>query len=220
MKYYMSRLGEDLGSIAKKYGVVSWKYLYELNKEEIGDNPDLLKPGTRLKIPLWDSTGGDEMIAEKGGDPFAYTGGVRYRYPWVPMSVSVFSGDEGDVSAMEEIQYDSSKELTEAEYGKMLLENKADGNSEEKQSEDEDIEEMAIDEEKIGRKLLECEEETELLITISGSNQEVYKGTIMRGDEFEMLLPDTPKLDIGIKGFLIEINGKAHCHPDDSRQPN
>ncbi len=52
--------GEDLGSIAKDYGIVSWKFLYKENEEAVGENPDLLKPGTELKIPQWDATGGDE----------------------------------------------------------------------------------------------------------------------------------------------------------------
>jgi len=65
MKKYRVKENEDLGSIARKYALPSWKYLYELNKEAIGDNPDLLKPGTELKIPLWDSTTGDEKLKEK-----------------------------------------------------------------------------------------------------------------------------------------------------------
>ncbi len=86
---YTVKPGEDQGSIGRKYCVVSWKYLYELNKDAIGDNPDLLQPGTKLTIPMWDSTSGDERIRAKGADPFQYTGGLRYRYPWVPLSMSL-----------------------------------------------------------------------------------------------------------------------------------
>jgi|GEM_PF-3338815 len=89
MKKYRVKENEDLGSIARKYALPSWKYLYELNKDAIGDNPDLLKPGTELKIPMWDSTTGDEKLKEKEIDPYAVTGGLRYRYPWVPVSYSV-----------------------------------------------------------------------------------------------------------------------------------
>jgi hypothetical protein len=88
-KIYIIKPGEDLGIIAKKFRLPSWKYLYQLNKDKIGDNPDLLKAGTELTIPQWDSTSGDELIREKGADPMAYTGGLQYRYPWVPYSVSL-----------------------------------------------------------------------------------------------------------------------------------
>ncbi|MBD3420110.1 MAG: LysM peptidoglycan-binding domain-containing protein [Chitinivibrionales bacterium] len=94
MKKYRVKEAENLGSIAMKYGLPSWKYLYKINEDEIGDNPDLLKPGTELKIPAWDATSGDEKVAEKEADPFAWTGGLRYRYPWVPFSVTVVDREE------------------------------------------------------------------------------------------------------------------------------
>ena len=53
---YTVQQGDDLGLIAEKFGMPSWKYLYELNRDVIGDNPDLLKEGTELQIPQWDST--------------------------------------------------------------------------------------------------------------------------------------------------------------------
>ena len=87
-KKYKVKAGEDLGVIAKKFGLPSWKYLYLINRKTIGDNPDILKAGTELTIPLWDSTSGDEKIREKGADPFNYTGGLRYKYPWVPFSMT------------------------------------------------------------------------------------------------------------------------------------
>lgn len=104
MNKYTVKEGEDLGTIARKFGLVSWKYLYEINKEEIGDNPDLLKAGTRLEIPQWDTTSGDEKIEEKGASAFAYTGGMRYRYPWVAFSVSL-TDSEGE-NTLEEIPED------------------------------------------------------------------------------------------------------------------
>jgi len=103
---YTSQPNEDLGIIAQKFGMPSWKYLYELNKEKIGDNPDLLKSGTELDIPEWDTTSGDEKIAAKGVSPFAYTGGVSYRYPWVPFS---FTHKADDGKPIE--QYNPSKNL-------------------------------------------------------------------------------------------------------------
>jgi hypothetical protein len=94
MKKYTSKQNDDLGSIAARAGLPSWKYLYEINKSKIGDNPDLLKAGTELEIPEWDSTTGDEKIEAKGVSAFDYTGGAKYRYPWVPMSVSLVNKNE------------------------------------------------------------------------------------------------------------------------------
>jgi len=96
MKKYRAKKGETLGSIARKYALPSWKYLYELNKDAVGDNPDLLKPGTELKVPLWDSTSGDEKIEAKGVPLFPYVGGASYAYPWVPFSVTLVNRT-GDV---------------------------------------------------------------------------------------------------------------------------
>ena len=80
--------GEDLGKIAIDYGISSWKYLYEINKDVIGDNPDILKPGIKLKIPQWNDTQGDEEIEKKGARAFDYVNGLRYSYVWVPFSIS------------------------------------------------------------------------------------------------------------------------------------
>ena len=52
--------GETLSMLADMYNLASWKYLYSLNEDTVGDNPDLLKPGTELSIPQWDTTSGDE----------------------------------------------------------------------------------------------------------------------------------------------------------------
>jgi len=86
MKTYTSKPNEDLGSIARKFWLPSWKYLYEINKDVIGDNPDLLQPGTKLKIPQWDTTSGDEKIKDKDVDPRSYVNGNMYKYPWVAYS--------------------------------------------------------------------------------------------------------------------------------------
>ncbi len=45
--------GETLSSISKKYYDDIGKYMkiYEANKDLIGDNPDLIKPGQELIIP-------------------------------------------------------------------------------------------------------------------------------------------------------------------------
>ena len=80
--------GESLGGIAHKYGYPTWKHLYQINKEKIGDNPDLLKKGTELQLPEMHCTLGDELIAQKGAEPKNYAHGTSYRYPWVPFSVT------------------------------------------------------------------------------------------------------------------------------------
>ena len=45
--------GENLWAIAKKYyGTgAKWQKIYDANKNVIGDNPDLIKPGMNLTIP-------------------------------------------------------------------------------------------------------------------------------------------------------------------------
>jgi hypothetical protein len=86
---YVVKEIDDLGTIAQTFGIVSWKYLYEVNKDAIGDNPDLLEPGVELTIPAWNTTSGDEKIEAKGAKAFAYTGGMGYRYVWVAFSMSL-----------------------------------------------------------------------------------------------------------------------------------
>jgi len=45
--------GESLWAIAEQElgDGKRWKEIYEANKDVIGDNPDLIKPGQELKIP-------------------------------------------------------------------------------------------------------------------------------------------------------------------------
>lgn len=96
MKKYTAKPNEDLGSIARKFGIPSWKYLYQLNKDTIGDNPDLLKPGTVLDMPEWDSTSGDEKLKAKEIEPEQWTGSAGWRYPWVALSVTL-TKESGEV---------------------------------------------------------------------------------------------------------------------------
>ena len=49
MKEYEVVKGDNLSKIGKRYGV-SWKEIYEANKNIISD-PDLIQPGWKLKIP-------------------------------------------------------------------------------------------------------------------------------------------------------------------------
>lgn len=48
-EYYIVKKGDSLSSIAKKYDM-EWEELYELNKEVIGDNPNLIYEGQKLIV--------------------------------------------------------------------------------------------------------------------------------------------------------------------------
>ncbi|WP_266203913.1 LysM peptidoglycan-binding domain-containing protein [Pontibacter kalidii] len=50
---YTVQSGDSLSKIAQKhYGNANdWKKIYNANKDKIGDNPDLIRPGQRLAIP-------------------------------------------------------------------------------------------------------------------------------------------------------------------------
>jgi hypothetical protein len=111
--------GESLGAIARMYGLPTWKYLYQINKEIIGDNPDLLETGIELQLPQWDCTSGDEKIAEKGADPAYYAHGSRYRYPWVPFSTTIVN-DKGEVMKKEGKEKKLAYELRDSESGNLL----------------------------------------------------------------------------------------------------
>ena len=50
MASYTVQKGDNLSSIAKKYGT-TWQELYSTNKSAIGSNPNLIYAGTKLTIP-------------------------------------------------------------------------------------------------------------------------------------------------------------------------
>ena len=52
---HVVRKGETLFGIAKHYQLLSWKVLYEANREKIGDNPNRIKVGLELSIPKSES---------------------------------------------------------------------------------------------------------------------------------------------------------------------
>jgi LysM repeat protein len=111
---------ETLGSIARKYGLPTWKYLYEINKKRIGDNPAFLEKGVELEIPQWDRTSGDEKLVAKGVEPADYAHGSRYYYPWVPFNATL----NADGQEKPRSKSDSSKsrkfELRNKENGSLL----------------------------------------------------------------------------------------------------
>ncbi|AUH42647.1 LysM peptidoglycan-binding domain-containing protein [Streptomyces sp. CMB-StM0423] len=48
--YYEVREGDTLDDIARRHGAESWQQLYEDNKPVVGANPDLIRPGQKLKV--------------------------------------------------------------------------------------------------------------------------------------------------------------------------
>lgn len=83
---------DNLGKIADKSGLTLTS-VYECNKDVIGDNPDILKPGTKLYFPHYDFSTVDEMIRNCGGDPRKLTKGFSYVYPWVIFSATLSNKD-------------------------------------------------------------------------------------------------------------------------------
>jgi len=127
-KKYTVKQGEDLGRIARKFGMPSWKYLYELNKDVIGDNPDLLEAGTVLKIPVIEESLGYRLLREKGVNPDDYLHGMRYAYPWVPVSITLVNQDgtvyrEKDANGNERRDFEKKKryEIKDGDTGKVLV---------------------------------------------------------------------------------------------------
>jgi LysM repeat protein len=47
---YTVKSGDSLSAIGKRHGV-AWRDIHEANRDVIGDNPDLIKPGQKLRIP-------------------------------------------------------------------------------------------------------------------------------------------------------------------------
>lgn len=50
---YAIRSGDTLGSIAQRaYGTIDrWNYLWHVNRDTLGQNPHLIRPGTRIRLP-------------------------------------------------------------------------------------------------------------------------------------------------------------------------
>ncbi|HEX8284808.1 MAG TPA: LysM peptidoglycan-binding domain-containing protein [Pyrinomonadaceae bacterium] len=47
---YTVKAGDSLSKIGQHHGV-AWRDIHEANRDVIGDNPDLIKPGQKLRIP-------------------------------------------------------------------------------------------------------------------------------------------------------------------------
>jgi nucleoid-associated protein YgaU len=52
-KTYTVDSGDNLSAIAEQElgDANRWREIYDLNKDVIGDNPDLIQPGMELKLP-------------------------------------------------------------------------------------------------------------------------------------------------------------------------
>lgn len=126
-KTYIAKKNETIASIADKFGLPSWKYLYQLNKRIVGDNPDILNEGTALEIPQVEESSGYQLLLDKGAIPGAYTGGLRYKYPWVPVSFTIANPDgtvykEFDENGNERAVFAKKKnyEIRDADTGTVL----------------------------------------------------------------------------------------------------
>jgi hypothetical protein len=127
-KSYIVKDNETLDKVAEKFKIPSWKHLYQLNKNVIGDNPDILKVGTVLKIPVIEESPGFKLLQEKGVNPFNYLGGLQYHYPMVPVSFTIANADgtvyrEFDENGNERAEFSKKKkyEIKDADTGKVLV---------------------------------------------------------------------------------------------------
>lgn len=49
-QFYTVRPGDTLSSIAARFKLPNWQALYNMNRTTVGNNPNLIHPGLRLKI--------------------------------------------------------------------------------------------------------------------------------------------------------------------------
>jgi hypothetical protein len=127
-KKYIVKKGDNLDIIANKFKIPFWKYLYELNKDVIGDNPDILDPGTELQIPVLEESLGYQLLRDKGVIPEYYIRGLQYNYPGVTVSFTLANPDgtvykEFDENGNERAEFSKNKnyEIKDADTGKILL---------------------------------------------------------------------------------------------------
>lgn len=67
MASYTVKRGDSLSKIAASLGLSSWRELYEANKDIIGGNPDLIRPGQTLTVPGTESDSGSSGGSGSGG---------------------------------------------------------------------------------------------------------------------------------------------------------
>lgn len=71
---YVVQSGDTLGKIAYRY-CTSWKTIYDINRDTIGSNPNIIRPGMALTIPANCDQGGTTPVTPPA------TGGVSDRGP-------------------------------------------------------------------------------------------------------------------------------------------
>lgn len=91
MANYTIKSGDTLSNIAKQHGT-DWRTLYEANKDAIGANPNLIRPGLTLTIPGTDSPAPAPVQAAPA--PTAPASGVA------PVS-GVLGASDADISAIQ-----------------------------------------------------------------------------------------------------------------------
>ena len=91
MANYTIKSGDTLSNIAKQYGT-DWRTLYEANKDAIGANPNLIRPGLTLTIPGTDSPAPAPVQAAPA--PTAPASGVA------PVS-GVLGASDADIAAIQ-----------------------------------------------------------------------------------------------------------------------
>ena len=77
---YIVQPGDNLTTIAQKYGI-SWQTLYENNRNIIGNNPNLIKPGQVLQINASTNRETAESYIVKPGDNLTLIG-KKYGISW------------------------------------------------------------------------------------------------------------------------------------------
>lgn len=66
---YVVKAGDTLSCIAEKLGTDGgWQRLYEINAEVVGDDPDLIEPGMKLRLPGHEAPSKAGPVTVQGGD--------------------------------------------------------------------------------------------------------------------------------------------------------
>jgi nucleoid-associated protein YgaU len=98
---YTVKKGDTLSGIANRFGMDGWYDIYELNKNSV-KNPDLIKVGQVLSLPLLDrNKEGKDLLSKKATDSDNYYGGRSYVCPFEKFSVTLcdFDGEPAKIDS-------------------------------------------------------------------------------------------------------------------------
>jgi hypothetical protein len=84
--------GQSLSDIATIHGIRDWRLLWELNKGALGDNWDVVKEGTALKLP--DTTKDPLVEWFKGNQWDEYLADKGYQYPGKYLSLTLLDAKD------------------------------------------------------------------------------------------------------------------------------